>query len=275
MTVHDLSQLYLAKHLAGRSSHSTTKRLLRNTFGLIDAIFVNDLTPRQVLEWYSTLTRTPYQANRALGVLRSMIRWGMRLELCQRDPTGGVQRTPVDSRSRFLSQEEVDRLLKTLTTAEHKIALLIRLILATGCRRGEVQQARWIDFDLTQRTWTKPRTKGQRWHIVPLPSQLIPHFHHHPRRNEWLFTGADAGPWSLAGIEKAWAKVRHTANLPGVRFHDLRRTAASHMAIHGENLSVIQKLLDHSSLQATAIYARLNLSALTQAIQRNADRLSL
>jgi integrase len=108
--------------------------------------------------------------------------------------------------------------------------------------------------------------------VVPLPNQIITALAHHPKVGQWIFPGQHGQAWSLAGIEKAWGKVRKVCNLTDVRIHDLRRTAASHLAINGENLSTIQKMLDHSSLQATAIYARLNLDALDGALQRNADR---
>jgi site-specific recombinase XerC len=45
------------------------------------------------------------------------------------------------------------------------------------------------------------------------------------------------------------------------------------MVIHGENLTTVQHMLDHTSLQPTAIYARLNVEALAGALQRHADRL--
>ena len=146
------------------------------------------------------------------------------------------------------------------------------LILATGCRRGEARNMKWADVDLSQRRWTKPKTKSGQWHVVPLPWQIVNAFKGYPRHGQWVFAGQHDNAWSLAGIEKAWGKIRRLCNLGDVRLHDLRRTAASHMAINGENLTTIQKMLDHSSLQATAIYARLNLDALDGALQRNTDR---
>ena len=46
------------------------------------------------------------------------------------------------------------------------------------------------------------------------------------------------------------------------------------MAINGENLSTIQQMLDHTSLQPTAIYARLNVDVLARALQANVDGFS-
>ena len=131
---------------------------------------------------------------------------------------------------------------------------------------------KWSDVDLVNRRWTKPRTKSGRWQVIPIPQQTVIELEHYRRLSEWVFPGQNGKAWSLAGIEKAWGKVRRQCGLDDVRLHDLRRTTASHMAIHGENLTIIQKMLDHSNLQATAIYARLDLSALDAALQRQADR---
>lgn len=272
MNVEQLSSLYLNNHLARRSSFATTKRLLRNTFRPLNDVIVRDLKPKDVLEWHTSLSGTPYQANRALGVLKSMLRWGIRLQLCEHDPTPGVKRFPVDSRSRFLTTEEIRRLRNALQDAAENIRLFVLTVLATGCRRSEARTMKWSDVDLIHRRWTKPRTKNGKWHVVPLPHQIVKALKQYTRTSPWVFAGQHGKAWSLAGIEKAWGKVRRTCNLKDVRIHDLRRTAASHMAINGENLSTIQTMLDHSSLQATAVYARLNLHAIDGALQRNADR---
>lgn len=272
MKIHQLSTLYLQNHLVQRSSFDTTKRLLRNTFGTLDYILVRDLTPRTILEWHTSLRNTPYQANRALGVLKAMIRWGIKLQLCETDPTPGVKRFPVQSRSRYLTIEELHRLIQYLDSAPLNIKLYVLIVLTSGCRRSEARMMKWSDLDLTHRRWTKPHTKNGQWHVVPLPEQIIAAIQRHPKQNHWVFPGQHEKAWSLAGIEKAWGRVRRQCNLADVRIHDLRRTAASHLAINGENLTTIQKMLDHSSLQATAIYARLNLDALDGALQRNANR---
>ena len=57
-----------------------------------------------------------------------------------------------------------------------------------------------------------------------------------------------------------------------VCLHDLRRTCASYLAIQGENLPVIQSVLNHRSLAPTSIYARLNTMATDRALQAQADR---
>lgn len=206
-------------------------------------------------------------------MLRAMIRWGITLELCQTDPTSGVRRFPTQWRSRYLSEEELQRLRAHIATAFHKLRLFILVTIMTGCRRSEAITMKWTDLDLSAGRWIKPKTKSGKFHVVPLSKQLVEELKKESRHPVWVFPGQHDKHWSVAAVEKAWCKFRATCGLHDVRLHDLRRTTASHMVIHGENLTTVQHMLDHASLQPTAIYARLNVEALAQALQRHADRL--
>ena len=84
-------------------------------------------------------------------------------------------------------------------------------------------------------------------------------------------TGVNDAPWSESA-HKMWSLVRSRWNMDDVRLHDLRRTCASYLAIQGENLPVIQSVLNHRSLAPTSIYARLNTKATDRALQAQADR---
>ena len=52
-----------------------------------------------------------------------------------------------------------------------------------------------------------------------------------------------------------------------IRFHDLRHTFASHFMMNGGNLYTLQKLLGHSDIQTTMIYAHLDADFLKQSIE--------
>lgn len=274
MHISTLADLYLHNHLKSRSSFSTTRRLIRNTFEPLNNILLSAIQPRDVLQWHASMLKTPYQANRALGVLRAMIRWGIRLGFCHYDATQGVRRFPSQSRSRYLSHDEIQRLRSHLPLASAKLRVFILVTLFTGCRRSEALTMKWGDLDLSGGRWNKPKTKSGRFHVVPLSRQLVDLLRATPRESDYVFPGLNGQPWSTAGIEKAWGKFRTTCGLSDVRLHDLRRTTASQMVIHGENLTTVQHVLDHASLQPTAIYARLNITALAHALQRHADRIN-
>ena len=68
-------------------------------------------------------------------------------------------------------------------------------------------------------------------------------------------------------------RIRTKAGIPDVRFHDLRRTVGSWLAGSGESLSLIGKVLNHRDVSTTAIYARLNLDPVRQALERQATKM--
>src|SRR5690349_5685578 len=63
------------------------------------------------------------------------------------------------------------------------------------------------------------------------------------------------------------------AGMQDVRFHDLRRTVGAWLAGNGESLHLIGKVLNHTDVSTTAIYARLNLDPVRQALERNASKM--
>ena len=69
---------------------------------------------------------------------------------------------------------------------------------------------------------------------------------------------------------KAWQRIRRRANLTDARIHDLRRTLGSWLASAGYSLPLIGKALNHSQPATTAIYARLDLDPVREALERNA-----
>ena len=72
-------------------------------------------------------------------------RWGWRTE----NPAKGIERNPEQKRRRYLSAAELARLAKALDEHEDKQAAnIVRLLLLTGARRGEVQAMRWDQLDL-------------------------------------------------------------------------------------------------------------------------------
>lgn len=62
-----------------------------------------------------------------------------------------------------------------------------------------------------------------------------------------------------------------TRSLSNLRMHDLRRTVASYECMNGENLSVVSRTLNHKTLAATQVYARVDTSAVSRALQKTVN----
>ncbi len=76
------------------------------------------------------------------------------------------------------------------------------------------------------------------------------------REDDLIFPSSNGTPFSDSNVRKDFAKVLEDANLPKIRFHDLRHTAASLMLNHNVPVLVVSKILGHSNPSVTLnIYA--------------------
>ena len=220
-----------------------------------------------------TKTGAPYRANRAVAILSKMfalaIKWCWRTD----NPAKGIERNQEMKRHRYLSADEWARLGMAL--AEHhdsQAANIIRLLLLTGARRGEVQAMRWPQLDLDAGVWTKPAslTKQKALHRIPLSDAACLLLRTLKSSAEpgavFVFPGR-TGPHRVE-IKGNWAAICKAAGITEARIHDLRHTYASVLASAGQSLPIIGALLGHSQPQTTARYAHLLDDPLRAATER-------
>jgi integrase len=227
-----------------------------------------------------TAAGSPYQANRAVAIVSKMfslaVRWGMR----ETNPTKGIERNTEFGRRRYLSPDELVRL--TMALAEHpdrQAADIIRLLLLTGARRGEVLMMRWADVDLTAGTWSKPAssTKQREFHEVPLSAParaLLSDIQAQQARQAaglglptFVFPGV-GNSGHIVQIKKSWRHICKAAGITGLRVHDLRHSYASQLVSGGASLPLIGALLGHANPSTTARYAHLAHDPLREATER-------
>jgi integrase len=219
-----------------------------------------------------------YRANRLVAMLSKMfslaVRWNMRTD----NPCKGIERNTEFSRRRYLSSEELARLLVALNAhPDRQIANIVRMLLLTGARRGEVLSAKWADIDLTKGVWSKPAasTKQQQNHTVPLSApvrQLLSEIQaaqkaKHRVLGTYVFPGL-GNTGHVVEIKKGWASICRSAGISGLRIHDLRHSFASQLASGGASLLLIGSLLGHSSPTTTHRYSHLFDDPLRKAVER-------
>lgn len=173
-----------------------------------------------------------------------------------------------NARERFLEKEEVSQLLKSLSTSENPCLLnIVKMLLMTGCRRGEILEARWANIDLQKRRFLIPNTKQGRPHVVPITDALESFLKCLPSygTSEYLFPNPRTGK-PFRSIFYSWDTARKQANLDALRIHDLRHSFASFLVNQGRSLYEVQKLLGHTSQKTTERYSHLSDSSLRDAI---------
>ena len=263
-TVRELFERYAIEHLPTKAARSAAddRSMWRNDIlPMLGPVKVSDLTPRDCDKLHLRIAADrPIRANRILEVLRKALNLAIRWGWIDRNPAIGCQKSVERKRHRFLSPDEVHRLVEALRShSERTSADALLFMLFTGCRRGEALNATWQQFDLERQVWTKSssETKQRREHRVPYSKAVAEILHHRRKRASGLFVfpGNSDGP--LTEVRKTWKSACKTVGLTAVRVHDLRHTFASLVATSGQSLFVIGELLGHSSTQTTKRYASL------------------
>jgi integrase len=273
-TVADLCQRYAQEHLPKkRYSSQASDRSMINLYVLpaLKHLKVAEVTFSDIDGLHRKISNTGklHAANRVVSLLAKMFALSIRWEWRTGNPARGVERNPESGRNRFLSTDEIEKLTKALAEYEdQQAANIIRLLLLTGARKGEVLSAKWEDFDLENGTWTKPgaATKQKTPHRIPLsaPARLL--LSELVVEGEHVFPGRNGG--QSGKMQMHWDRIRKAADLHGVRMHDLRHSFASILVSGGHSLPVIGALLGHTQPSTTNRYAHLFDDPLRQATER-------
>jgi integrase len=264
----------------------------RHVLPAIGNLRVVEVTRAQVEGLHRSLGATPYEANRTLALVRVVFNYaegrGLRPQLT--NPARGIKQFREQSRERYLTPAEIQRLavaldraekeglppaptrqrLRKTDSAKHRpksaglpvranaVALAaIRFLMLSGWRVGEALNLRWEEVDPTRQCATLPDTKTGR-SIRPLgaPALELLGTITPLEGSPFVFPGKKVGA-PLVEIDRVWGAVRHAAGLADVRLHDLRHTFASAVASAGGSLLMLRPLLGHKDTKTTAKYAHL------------------
>ena len=285
-TVGDLARRYLEEHVAVRCKAKTeaTYRLVVGKhilprLGKLPALAVGH---REVTELHHTLRATPVMANHVVDLLSRIYNLAEdRGDIPEMsNPCRLVVKNRERSRERFLTEEEFRRLGRVLDEAErskgvsvHAVAA-IRLLLLTGCRKGEILNLRWDQVDLEAGELNLPETKTGPRTIVLSPEaasvlRRIPRLADNPH----VIPGKIRGR-PMRNLNDPWEIVCERAGLVDMRLHDCRHSYASRALALGESLPMIGRLLGHTQVETTARYAHLAEDSVAASAARVADSIA-
>lgn len=210
-----------------------------------------------------------YTANRTLELIRAMFNKAIELSHWKgSNPARGTRKFKEISRDRFLHADELQRFFEALNTEENKTARdYILLSLLTGQRKSNMLAMRWNELSLSRAEWRIPVTKNGEPLTVHLSPQAVEILKERKAssQSEWVFPG-DGKTGHLQDPKKAWQRILARAEIQDLRIHDLRRTLGSWQTALGASGFIVGKSLGHKSLQATAVYARLNLDPVRDSV---------
>ncbi|MGI8840220.1 MAG: tyrosine-type recombinase/integrase [Caulobacteraceae bacterium] len=270
-----VAEHYIAKALTKKRSGAEAARLLRQ--GPIAAWggrHVASIRRAEVADLLDAIgQRSPATARLTYAALRGLFGWCIERELVAVSPCDHVKAPPRPAaRDRVLSDAELAAIWQGATALGFPFGPVIKLLMLTGQREGEVAGMAWSEIDLQAATWIIPkeRTKNGREHAIDLSPKALAVIGAVPRNGDLLFparraparkhtraagealarpvVGFAAAKRLLDGDVKRKTKAAFpTHDLTPWRFHDLRRTAATGMAGMSFPPHVVERVLNHAS----------------------------
>ena len=230
---------------------------------------LSDITPAIIAEQRDKLARentkrgtrrAPATVGRYLAAIShaftvAMKEWGwiedspMRRVTKPKEPRGRV---------RFLSDEERKDLLEACQASSNPyLYTVVVLALSTGMRQGEIMNLRWSDVDFQRGRITLHETKNGERRVVSIAGlafQLLQKLD--KVDSHLLFPGKD--PKQPMDIRFPWEIALKASGIKDFRFHDLRHSAASYLAMNGASIAEIAAVLGHKTLAMVKRYAHLS-----------------
>ena len=215
--------------------------------------------------------------NFEVGTLRTVLYVALKWGYLKENPTRGVKKIKVsDSKAlKFLSEEECRRFLAACPAELHPVYFTF---LNTGMRKAELENLEWDDVDfkrkkikIRRKDFWQPKT-GER--EIPINQQLYELLSDLKRKNDkflkssFVFSDKDGGKTKTKLREKL-IQIAKDAGIDGLtKVHTLRHTFASHLVMKGVDLPTIRKLMGHTDIQTTMIYAHLAPDHLADAVTK-------
>lgn len=275
-TLAELIDRYVRDVLPAKpKSASDQQRQLEWWKAEIGSYALADVTPALIAEYRDKLARgitvltkkprNPATVNRYLAALSVALttavkEWGWLEDNPMRKVTKPKE---ARGRVRFLSDDERMRLLKACKESPSTYLYpAVILALSTGMRAGELMGLTWDDVNLNQGYAILHETKNGERRRVPIVGHALEQLKElsKVRRidTNLLFPSRAASPQKPADLRAQWVAALKAAGIDDFRFHDLRHSTASYLAMNGASLAEIAEVLGHKTLAMVKRYAHLS-----------------
>jgi integrase len=260
----ELSVEYMEKHSRrNKRSWRRDEVGLKSPLPYFGDIYLDDITPKMI-EDYRGLRgeqgRSPATVNREHALLKNMFTKAVHWDYTRQNPAKKVPLAKESRRIRFLSKEEIKRLLEAADTEwAPYLKLIIILALNTAMRRGEILRLKWEEVDFKRRVIQVKQTKNYQPREVPMTDWLFETVWAWRKKsldNCYVFGNNTMQP--MISFRTAFEKALKRAGIEDFRFHDLRHTAASYLHMAGVDIKDMKEIGDWKTLRMVDRYTHIS-----------------
>ena len=175
------------------------------------------------------------------------------------NPVSNIRSKPENNeRIRFLSDDERKRLLKACRASKwSKLYLLVLMAITTGARKGELLNLKFSDIDFGRQTAFVKTSKNGQPRVLPLTNEVVTELSGFKDQEAELIFNSELKLDRPMCFTKQWKKVLVQTDIENFRFHDLRHSCASYLAMNGASLLEIADVLGHRQISMTQRYSHL------------------
>lgn len=238
---------------------------------------VDELRPSHTKRYIQKRTKEGAKPGTIITELKKMsaaLKWAMGEKIITWMPKINYPGSP-KPKERWLSREEADHLLACCDKAHH-IWLYVQIALHTAARKGAILELTWdrpadsdggfVDFD-KRRIDFGHKEGGKNRTRPPINKTLMPILRQAKEAGQSNYVIEWAGG-RVTQIDKGFKRAAIRAGMPEVTPHDLRRTAATWMAMKGVKMRIISEYLGHTSTAITEkVYAKFHPDYLEEAAE--------
>lgn len=228
---------------------------------------------REVVEEFKSMQLrkglNPKTINGHLATLAKCLRCATEWEIITEQEVPRIQKMKAHSRQiEFLSPSETAKLLQDRSEPEWN--LMVFIALRTGLRFGELLGLKWEAIQLEHGVLTVQESivrgvigtpKNGKVRHIPIAKDLRDELTRHRQPRGRLFTKPGYEHISHRMAANALQRIQRRTGLRHVNWHMFRHTFASHLAMNGTPIPVIQKFMGHASIEMTMRYAHLSPNA--------------
>jgi len=161
---------------------------------------------------------------------------------------------------KVISKSDITKLFGHVDNPKH--SLMLKLCYGLGLRVSEIVNLKITDIDSKRMMVHIENAKGKKDRCVALPTSILDElrkYYNAYRPKKYLFEGQYGGQYSIRSAQNVFRDAMRKANInKSVGIHGLRHSYATHLLEAGTDMYFIQKLLGHSNIKTTEIYAKVS-----------------
>jgi len=162
-------------------------------------------------------------------------------------------------RTRFLSDQEIKKLITECKKDSKELFLVVLIAISTGARFGEIVNLKWEHIDFNNKMFYFMDTKNSEHRGVPITTVLSAELAEFSKirniKSDYVFIRPDGK--KIIYFRDRFKNAVKQAEIENFKFHDLRHTAASYLAMNGASLLDIAEILGHKTLSMVKRYSHL------------------